>query len=185
MSSSWATIENGIRAWIEAGSGLAAGKVIWAKDKGPRPAAPYIALSTTVRTIGRPWVDVRDADAPAPGAEIIRTVRSTKKLTLQVQCFDGDASGDASSMALVNNVTDYAGLPSQKALFVAAGWAPTTFEPVLDFSAVRGGAVFEPRSVMTCHGYITGELSETGTYIEKVTYEDQIGGEFHEVDSTP
>lgn len=185
MSSSWATIEAGIHAWVVAGSGLDAGNVIWAKGTGPRPVGTYIALSATVRTMGRAWVDVRDADTPVAGAEIIRTARTTKRLSLQIQCFDGDASGAVSSMAIVSDLTDYAALPSQKALFAAAGWTPSEYEPVLDFSAPRGGAVFEPRSIMTCHGYITGEVSETGTYIELVTYEDQISGELNVVDSTP
>lgn len=176
MSSSWATIEAGIHAWAVAGTPLVAANVIWAKDTGPRPVGTYIALSATVRTIGRAWLDVRDADAPVPGAEIIRTARTVKKLSLQIQCFDGSASGDASSMAVISNLTEYASLPSQKALFKIAGWAPAVFDPVLDFSGVRGGSKFEPRSIMTCHGYITGEVSETGTFIEFVSFENQIDG---------
>jgi hypothetical protein len=55
------TIENAVHAWVMAGSGLAADKVIWAQQEGPRPSGTYVALRfMSVRQVGQDWADVED-----------------------------------------------------------------------------------------------------------------------------
>lgn len=54
-------IEDAIHAWVVAGSGLAAGSVIWSMQAGPRPPAPYIAMRiANVTPIGHDWADVTE-----------------------------------------------------------------------------------------------------------------------------
>lgn len=185
MSSNWATIEDAIFSWVVAGSGLGNSKVIWSNGEGPRPEAPYIAMRGQVAHVGRPWSVVRDADHPAPGQEIVRTSYSVKRLSLQLQCFGGANTGLTSPAFVLSNLVDYSGLPTQREAFVAGGWAPSVFEPILDLSGVQNGAFFEPRAVLNCYGFITGEVAEAGTYIELATIENQITSETFEVDSTP
>ena len=182
MSSSWTTIENAIQAWAEAGSGVSA---IWSNQAGPRLSAPYIALAATARNLGRGWTDTEDNPAPSAGAEIIRTHRTVKRLDLQLQCFGGDPTESGSPANILSDLCDYAGLPSQKRAFRVAGWVPVEFQPVLDFSAKLGNATFEPRAVLACHGYITGEISETSTYIQIVQVTNLIDGSTFEVDGNP
>ncbi len=171
--------------WVVAGSGLADGKVIWANGPGPRAGATYISIAAQARNVGRGFTVTTDNPAPSAGAEIIRTHYTVKRLEVQLQCFGGGVKGSLAPANILSNVADYAGLPSQIVLFRTAGWNPVEFQPVQDLSDILGGATFEPRAVMACHGYITGEIEETDTFIELVEVENQIDGSTFTVDSTP
>lgn len=54
-------LEDAIHAWIVAGSGLAAGQVIWYGQNGPAPSGTYITVRMrSIRPTGNDWVDVDD-----------------------------------------------------------------------------------------------------------------------------
>ncbi len=183
MSTDWSTVESGIHAWVVAGSGLAASQVIWDDQDSPRPDGVYISMQANVQTLALGWVDVEDADPSSPGAEINQIHRTQKRLTVQLQCFGGSHRGLTSSRAILDNVLDYSGLPSQIAAFKAMGWGPAELGPVQNISGVLGGATFEPRAVAQIIGYVVGEVAETSTYIQIVEVENEITGETFTVDS--
>lgn len=57
----WSTIEDALHAWIVSGSGLAASRVIWSGQSGPRPADPWISMRvSTIRRIGHDWLNYAD-----------------------------------------------------------------------------------------------------------------------------
>lgn len=142
----------------------------------PRRPTQYVELAATVRTIGQDWIDIEDAAVPAPGAEIDSIVRGVRELELTVQLFGGTHRGATSAMGHLLSMITKSRLQSQQDLFEVAGWAPASFDPVLDISGVIGSAVFEPRARFVCRGFAASELSETATYIEIVEITNQIDG---------
>lgn len=180
MSSSWTTIEDLIYTWVSTGASL---PVIWQRDQGPRLTSQYISLRGSVQNMGKGWTYTRDAAIPAPGAEITRTHCTDKKLSIQIQCFAGSATGSTAPEHVLSDLIDSSRLPSQLAIFRDGGWGPAKFEPIQTLSGIVGGATFEPRAILNCHGYITGEISETSTYIEIVQGTNLITGEAFEVTS--
>jgi hypothetical protein len=61
-SIAWETVENALRAWVAAASGLPDSptdrRVIWAQQAGPRPNDPWISLNvTSVLRVGQDWTD--------------------------------------------------------------------------------------------------------------------------------
>lgn len=180
MSTDLNTIQAAIVAWAQAATGLTA---IWANQDGaPRPTGQYISLSATMRNVGRGWTERPNAAAPVSGGEVTSTHRTVKRLDLQIQCFAGDAVGDDSPMGKLSDMCDYAGLPSQRTALRSAGWTPVAFDTIQDASGLRGASYFEPRAVMSCYGYVVGEITEASTYVQKVQVENQITGDEFEVE---
>jgi len=55
----WVAVQAAIHAWVVAGSGLTADKVVWGEQYAPRPAAPAIVMRIhVISTIGTDWLNV-------------------------------------------------------------------------------------------------------------------------------
>lgn len=182
MTIAWTAVEDAISAWASSATGL---EVVWSKQDMPRRPTAYVELAATVSRVGQDWLDIEDAAVPSPGAEIDSIVRGVRELELTVQCFGGGYRGATSGMGHLESMITKARLQSQQDLFEVAGWAPASFDPVLDISGVIGSATFEPRARFVCRGFAASELSETGTFIEIVEITNQIDGSTFTVDSTP
>ena len=173
-------LENAIHVWAEASTGLPA---VWSKQQGTRPSGAYVELAGTLRTVGQDWLDIEDAAAPSPGAEIEFKARGVRELELTVQCFGGSHRGATSGLGYLEAMIAKSRLPSHRDLLDAAGWTPASFEPTVDISGVIGGSVFEPRARFVCRGFAASEVSETGTYIEIVEITNLTTGDLFTVTS--
>ena len=163
-----ATVENAIQAWIVAGSGLAADKVLWSGQGKGRPGEQWISLKfLALPSEGQDWTDVEDAPEPQDGAEIEHRARGQRVATLSIQCYAGNAVGAVSPMMRLERVKLARSLPTAMDAFRAGGVGIRSMSGPTDVSAPRTPGTFEPRAVMSARISLAAELVETGTYIEK------------------
>ena len=174
MTIAWATIEDAIVAWVVAGSGIAAGKVIWADQNGERPDAPYIDVRLDIDSVGQDWLDTDDAAAPSPGAEIDMFSRGVRRLTITLRCFGGPAIGTVSPRARLDGVRSSRRLPSNVDALRVAGVGVASFSPIQSIGEALNSSKIEPRSMMTIIAFAASEVSETGTYVSDTEITDQV-----------
>lgn len=165
----WTVIQNAIHAWVVATSGLAASRVLWARQNLPRPDGCWISLRTiALAAVGQDAITVSDAPSPAPGAEIRTTHGGHRVVTLSIQCFNGEGQGSESPEAILEEVRTGARLASVHDALTAAGVGLLSFEAIRSIDGHTNPAVFEPRAVLTCSLCVPSEIFELGTFIETV-----------------
>lgn len=167
----WTTVEDAIHAWVTLGSGIPAARVVWSDTRGiARPTPPYITIAlTAIRKIGMDWLTVHDNPTPDPGEEIVHTVRGRREMVLSMQCFDGAGTGLTSGPAILEALMQSVRLPSVHAGLRAAGVGVAGFEPIVPLrTAQLGAARFEPRAQMSVRAFVSSEVAEFTTYIQRV-----------------
>lgn len=181
--------ENAIHAWVVAASQLAAERIIWSEQAGPRPAGPHVSLQVMdVRQRGQAAVTVRDAPSPTPGAEIEHAVGLVGRATLSVQVFAGVSGGAPTAPDGARSIADRlrtrSWLPSIRTALNEAGVGILSFGSVTSLPGMAGG-LFEARATLTVELALTAQASETGTIIETVelTREQPVPVETFEVTS--
>lgn len=158
----WTTIQNALRAWVQAGSAL--DNVIWSYHGGPRPSAPYIAMSiSSVATVGRDWVVYEEAEAPAENATLKRTARGMRTATLSLQCFGTDAQGDTASPLLADVI---AHLELWAYDLDLAGVGLGSIGPIRLLEG-RRGSILEPRALVEVELHLASEVFD---YINDIGY---------------
>lgn len=165
----WSTVENALHAWVVAGSGLPAARVVWSGEPVARPTPPYITIKIAgVRKVGEDWRQTRDAPAPASaGEEIVHSVRGRRELSITLQCFDGDATGVNMPLALLERVKTSVRLPTIHAGLRAAGVGVAAFGNVTAIDTAQLGASrFEPRAILDLRAFVSSEVEEFTTYIQ-------------------
>lgn len=177
MTRAWnSTVEDAIHAWIVAGSGLPAAKVVWALQRGPIPESPYISARCAVlRSPGIDWIDAEATGDPIPSDGARLRVRGPRVATLELQCFADptDAAG-AAAQSILNDVVASARLPSVREGLRAAGVGVSTSEPIQFAGVVTDKVGFEPRAITRVMLHLANEVSETGPNIETVQLVNQI-----------
>lgn len=167
MAIAWTTVENALVAWVRSGSGLDAEHVFWAQQKRPIPSGRYTTLRvTSIRQVGQDWLDVEDADAPSPGAEIVHRARGSREVLLSLQCFAGAGTGGDAPAMVLDAVQSAARLPSNRDALNAAGVGVLGFGPVQSIDGVVGSSSFEPRATLQARLHLASEVSEFGTWVE-------------------
>lgn len=184
MSLAWTTIEDAITAWVIAGSGIAAGSVIWGEQNGGRIATPYIDLVTEIEDIGPDWIFTDDAAAPSAENEIDYFSQGMRRMTIRMRCFGGPAKGSTSAKARLEAVKASHRLPSNHEALRIADIGISEFSPVSNITGVLNSTKLEPRAMMDVIAFVPSSISETGTYIEVVSIENQSTGVEFEVDLT-
>lgn len=170
----WATIENALHAWVVAGSGLPAEKVIWAQQDAPRPAPPFIAMRLrNPQRIGQDWLDVVDAGV-TPGQEIQIKSRGTRTMTLSLQAFSAASTGINAAVMQLDAVRSVSNLPTVRDALNTAGLGLGPFEGVQSLDGVLSESVFEPRATMGALLFLSSEVSEFATYIETAEITNEI-----------
>src|SRR5690606_2698590 len=117
------------------------------------------------------WIDIEDAEEPEDAEEIVHRSRGMREATLSIQCFagvDGAATGASAPAALLHSVVAAANLPTRRAALNAAGVGIGSLGPVQSIDGVLGSSVFEPRATLEVRLFLTGEVTELGTYVESV-----------------
>src|SRR5690606_11491416 len=114
----WSTIECAVIAWVE-GAGVTA---ILSGHGGPRPPRPFVSVRLELGGVeGLDSVEGSDADSPEPGAEIVKTHRGNRVLTISMQSFSADAAGSESAGAILSTVASRASLDTVRDALNAAG----------------------------------------------------------------
>lgn len=167
-----------IRAWVVAAtSGLGVTDVIWADQRGPRLAAPYLTLKLGLRRVGQDWLEVRDNEFSdgEDGEEIQHRQRGVREGALTLTCYgsaDGVEPTAASPEAVLDAAQSGVRLPTAAAALRAANVGVLDFGPVGGPSGTLGG-LLEPRAVLVARLSLSSEVSELGTYIESVEITDE------------
>lgn len=171
----YAAWQAAVHAWVVAGSGLAADRVIWSGQNGPRPAAPWISLSITqVDAPKVDWRDVRPAASPSAGRELTASTRGVRAASLSIQAFSPAGVGLLAPTSLLEAVRLAATLPSVREALGGAGVGVADLGSVRDVGGVLGGSVFEPRAHVDVRLNLVVQLSEPMTYIGQVSINPTI-----------
>ncbi len=162
----WATIEDALRVWVKAGSGLGDAKVIWLDQTGARPAAPFIELKLgDIVPLGGvdPVETATDLMRPA-GTEIELKVAGVRAFTVSLQAYTATVTGAATARALLSLVQTALSLPSVRAALDAAGVTPFDEGEVHNLTGLLG-TKFEGRAALDVQFYVRETLSEFTGFI--------------------
>lgn len=157
-------IKTQARNWALAGSGLAAGNVIFAKQNSPEPTGTYIVVNVglSISRYGMADEKVWRADLTPPRY----VVYSQRRVRCSMQCFGPDAFFRLSA------VQDALYLPTRESAFKAANLAVWT-EDIRDLSGLKGNSsLLEERAQMDFF-VVCGTTDDTDTSIgafDKVEY---------------
>lgn len=170
----WTTIEDALHAWVHAASGLAADRVIWVDQGGPRPVGTYIAMRlTSLRQVSDDWTVTEEADDPQPGAELARHARGHRVVTLGLQCF-ADATAAAKVLADV-----IAAIPLHADALDVAGIGVGPIGTMARVDQGGAGRLLDSRAAIDVDLHLASEVSDTITNIEhvQVTLDEPTVGE--------
>lgn len=168
MGIAWANVEDALRSWVMATSGLGAGQVIFHSQKGPRPSGQFIAIELgDLVPVGRDAI-TRDYDAGRdPGEEIANRATGLRELGVTIHAIGGGTVGDGTVRQLTSQVVTGVRAPTSRDALRAVGLAPYHQGAVRWVPAVLD-TVFEGRAVAEVRFYTSEEYVEYGTYIETV-----------------
>ena len=173
MALVFSTFQKALQDAIVTASGLADGKVVWSRQDGVRPAAPYFTLNLTpFATLGIDGTrHTYDEDAD-PGTEITLSHGGPREFGLTVVAF-GDGLGDGSAMNVIETLRGGLNKITVREALEAANVSFFDFGTVVDLTQVID-AGFEGRATTTLRGYTTQEVTETLGYIQTVEVEAVI-----------
>lgn len=186
----WATVEDALRAWVVAGSGLPDAKVLWSAQDMPRPIAPYAVVRvTSLRGVGQDWLDVEDNpdSTGSDGLEIVQKARGIRRCTLGLQYFADAATGSLGAVGVLDAVASASRLPSIREALTAAGIGLADLGQARSLDGVLNRAHLEPRAVADHVFYLASEVEEFGTIIETAAVEGTLtsaGGTERTIDYT-
>lgn len=179
-----AQIENAIHAWVLAATGLAAGKVIWRNQNGPRPARPFVVLSLGgVAEAATPWVNnvptpatppvpPSETPTPPPNAQSITyTVRGVERLRVTFEAFSDAATGVGSAVDYLRLIRGKLSMPSVRTVLWAAQVGVASFGDVVVLDWLADQAQQLGRAQMDCTVYVPTEFKEFGTNIETTDFD--------------
>ncbi len=165
-----ATAEDAIHDWVRLASGLAAEQIVW-EGRHPYPTGAWILMRVDAGGgFGRPWVD-RTAAAED---NVLYTARSVRRATLQLQLIAGEEGGEASCIALLEQVIGKRHLPSFAEPLKLAGVGVLT-EGAVEWRQATRGSAFEPRAVVDIYLTLGSEFTELGPAIKHVEVEGNVG----------
>jgi len=169
----WTAVEDAIMAWAKNAGGFATGFALWSAQTGPRPTNTFleIKLDGPIRLPGVERLKKFEPAAPA-GQEMSLIVKGQRQVVARLTVFDGDATGGASSRAILSNILDALELPSVRGGLNAAGLALISVGKVNSIPAIKA-AFFEARAVADVTFSLCSTVSERTTYIEHTTLKQQ------------
>jgi len=166
MALNFTVLQKALQDAIVSAAGLADSKVVWARQDGTRPSAPYLTLNLSpMRTVGLDGTR-HTYNAASTGAEITLSHGGPREFTLTVGAF-GSALGSASAVALLEGVKSALGKVTIREALEAANVSLFDFGPILDLTQVVDAA-FEGRATVDLRGYTTQEVTETIGYIQTI-----------------
>lgn len=154
-------VEDAIQAWVVAGSGLAANRVIWKDQSGPAINGTYIALK--LRDIGRPAEDW--TVLTKTGNAVTHAVVGPRTATLEITCFYAPPLGALQGILILDRVIAAKGLPSVQAVLRAGNVGIGRTGRARSIDGVRS-ELFDPRATVEVTLHLMSEISEPGYDLE-------------------
>lgn len=166
------SIRGAIAKWVRETSGLAVGKVYWAKQRGAIPSGTCISMTLEGETsYGQDWTSVRDAAAPVPGADIEIVLTGPRVSRLVLECYIGDQDWETVQPdKILSRVVASRNLPGRAAELRAAGVGFGPVGPIQPLNIERA-QIFDPRVRVELAIHTISEVSELGTWIETTAVE--------------
>lgn len=178
----WTAIEDALRAWVVASSGLADSQVYWSDRGGPVPTPPCIAMSIDdITPQGTDWVTYSNAPAPVtPGQELVSKAQGMRTATLTLQCKAPNPTTAAPTGAIVPGytLTDVlSALPLYYQAIDDAGAGIGRASSTQTLPDMRGD-ILEPRAIATLELHLGSSIEGRETYIERtqVTITEDTSG---------
>lgn len=166
MSANWDAIEAAFYTWLTGATGL---PVIFANQSEEQPAGDYCAIKVELNKPTAPdYVWKNYSGGRSAGAEIELQVVSEREVALTVQGYTAAEYGSASARQKIQRAQMSLRLPSQQALFVAAGISVFDVQDVQDVPSLLE-TDFQGRALFRLRFYVRDTLSEFTTWIETVT----------------
>ncbi len=166
-----ATIEDALVTWIAAGAGISEDNVSWTQERGPGTKGCYIAITLGGEVeVGGDWTEVRDlaAEDRAPGADVAIVLKGPRTRSLKLECFaGGDPWVTARPEAKLARALKARNLPSHSQALRAAGVGFGPIGPVT-VQGIERSKIFESRAIVEMTLHVVSEISELGTWIERV-----------------
>lgn len=173
----WADMEGALHAWVVGASGLAADHIIWSAQDGRRPEGQHVELRIVgPRRLGSADVTKVEYVGTPAGEEIRLSAVGVREMTLRCTCYGGDARGDASPRAILEDVRTKLALSTHRSALRLVGLTPFDDGAIQDVSMPLGTG-FEPRSILEVKFYFAQRAEERVTYIEKAEITDETTDE--------
>lgn len=169
----WTAIENALAALVKRASGYPV--VIWADQNAERPAKPYcsLRLDNDGSAAGLDELRVRDADAPAPGADLVLETVKHDEFLFTVNVYGAAVTGPLSARVVATKVKNALSLESNIEALDAANIAVIDQGTVQNLTALLE-VEFEPRAVLAIRLRVADGAEELNTWIETVETTTEI-----------
>lgn len=176
----WSTVQDALRSWVSAATGVALASVIMAEQDGPRPTKPFATIRVSgIRRLGAfdGSAATTTAGTPDPGEEVTLTTGGHRELGVSVNVFTVPTQGASCAFALASKLHAQADTEGVRATMKAAGASLFEVAPVRNLNDVFRTAM-EGRAQVDARLYVTESVTELTTYIEFATVND---GEANEI----
>ncbi len=174
---SQSTIEDALVTWIAAAAGISEDNVLWTMERSPQVKGCYIAITLGGEAeIGGDWTELRDIaeEDQLPGEDIDHVLIGPRTRSLKLECFAaGDKWEIARPEAKLARVVKARNLPTRAQALRKAGIGFGTIGPVV-VQGLERSVIFESRAVVEMTLHVTSEISERGTWIERVVISPTI-----------
>lgn len=165
------TFEGALVAWVVRSTGIPAGKVILARQDGPRPAPPFAEVGI-VGLIPLGAVDAKEYEIlPSEDAleDVRELVRSPREMPVLVRIFTSSAIGPNSALALALRAQSALGLTGTRDALGDAGVTVFDLGNITPIPAMFG-TKWEGRAQLDPRFYVELTTAEVGaiTYIKDV-----------------
>lgn len=173
---SWATIQNGLQAWVKSATGFDDAHVIWADQSGPRPDAPFIDLriGTTIPLGAIDELSDNTDLTRDPGSEVELRATCVQEFHLTVRCFTAATLDDSAATALLGRARLALTLPSIRDALETAGVTIFDRGEVQNVSVLKD-VKFEGRAMLDVGCYTLEAVSEFVGYIDEVDTVSYLG----------
>ena len=176
MTAWTATKQAALRTWVTGATGLAADKVIFARQPdGQRPAPPCVTIEVELEPDGQDWLDIEDNPdtTGSDGLEILHTARGNRRIFVTFTAYGATQAAATSPVAYLEAVAAKLLLPTAQDALDAADIGIGELSRIQTSSGVVA-ARQEPFAVMTAMGFTSTEVTEAGTYVETSDIEGTI-----------
>lgn len=173
----WTEIHDAVQEAIRLASGLSTDRVIWQYQNANAPPQSYVAMRFSVaRTIGYDY-KAYDYDGSRPlGQEVRVTVKGTREVVLEIECFTSSTADSSSALALAETIKSSLLLDAVRDKMAEVDLTP--FDPgdvnyVPDVPNIN----FRGRATLSVRCYVPAtEVSEFVSYIDNISGEITTNG---------
>jgi hypothetical protein len=167
----WQALQDGIKAWLAAASGIGATNVAWDGDPVAMRGYPFADLKFIAHA-GEPGTDeVRYADQGAETDLAVEMV-GNRRLTLSIRVYSRDQRGAYRAYAVLERVRGRLYSPSSQDMFASLGLGLRESDSLIDVSRVHDGRQESAATLDVVFHWVSAESDADMGTIEHVT----VGG---------